>query len=165
MQKTVSLRTLACGAALFVVATLSQAQTFNAGAPNCRFAVPVALGKGAAFWIGGCFSGHAEGPGVIRLQPKSGGAPHLFYGSLEEGIPQTGILQLAEDQWQPIWHFDANMNALENTGGNMQVTIDAFRAASKGAYEASIRYSAAGNKTSAAFYARMASRFDKQMNE
>jgi hypothetical protein len=127
--------------------------------------MPAILGKRRAQWMGACSNGHASGYGVIRLQPKSGAAPHLFYGLLQEGIPQNGVLQLAEDQWQPVWHFDAQMNVAENTAGDMQVSIDAFRAAGRGAREASARYSAAGNKASAAYYARLATRFDKQMNE
>jgi hypothetical protein len=115
--------------------------------------------------MGECFRGQARGYGVIRLWASSGATPHLFYGLLQEGIPQNGVLQLAKDQWQPVWHFDMQMNVVNNDAGNMQVTLDAFRAASKGAYEASIRYSAAGNKASAAYYARLATRFDKQMNE
>jgi hypothetical protein len=157
--------TLVYGVALFSPARLTHAQSLTAGAASCRFAVPSALGKGTAFWMGDCTSGHAEGHGVIRLQPKSGGAPHLFYGLLKAGIPQTGILQLAEDQWQPIWHFDANMAAVENTSGDMQVAINALRAAAKGAHETSKRYRTAGNAASAGYYDRLAKRFETQMNE
>jgi hypothetical protein len=157
--------TFICGVALFCPALLTHAQSLTAGATNCRLALPSALGEGSALWMGGCASGHAEGYGVIRLQPKGGASPHLFFGSLKAGIPQTGVLQLAEDQWQPIWHFDADMKAVDNTAGDMQVTIDAFRAAAKGAHEASKRYRAAGNAASATYYDHLAKRFETQMNE
>ena len=78
----------------------------------------------------GCTGGHAQGYGVIRLQPKSptsGTTPHLFFGLVQEGVPQTGVLQLADDQWQPVWHFDAQRNVVNNDAGDMQVTIAADR--------------------------------------
>jgi hypothetical protein len=151
------------GVAFISSSAVARAQTLTAGTAQCRFAVPADLGEGSPLWMGNCASGHAEGPGVIRIQTKT--TPHLFYGSLKAGVPQTGVLQLAEDQWQPVWKFDAQMHVVNDDAGNMQTALDAFRAAAKGASAAAAHYQQAGNKASAAYYSRQATRLAKQMDE
>ena len=128
------------------------------GPANCQFAIPadISQGSGAAEWIGACASGHAEGPGVIRV-PQSNGLTKLFYGRVHAGLPVAGMLGDSQTTgWQPIGGFDASLHEQEKADYLPGQDPHLWQIGAAAARIAADHYTRAGNKASAAYYAGQA---------
>lgn len=66
----------------------------QAQADGCLFQRPLAWQSLSVQWIGGCHDTYADGPGVLKVL---GGVPvQAFYGQLQRGDAQTGVLENAK---------------------------------------------------------------------
>ncbi|RZL81870.1 MAG: hypothetical protein EOP66_05530 [Sphingomonas sp.] len=141
-------------AAIGLIAASASATPRIAGTPSCRVQVPADLDSGNAVWLGACARGRAQALGVLRVGAR---APYQFFlGRVEAGRPVTGVLVLDRSQLMDAVRFDSALRAVHTDGLKPGEIEGVFRIASAGAQAAAQRFLASGNRSSAAFYAKMA---------
>lgn len=114
-------------------------------------------------WLGACASGKATGVGVLRVgvRPPFG----LFFGRVVTGRPQTGLIMLSSGNMMEIRGVTATGGIIPTDGENMAEQDRAWADAAAGARLVARRFTAAGNRGSAAYYARWAHRIETERPE
>jgi hypothetical protein len=127
----------------------------------CAFSAPAALAGRTAKWEGECSGGQAQGHGVLRGYPSSGGNDSsvlFFYGSFERGEAKLGVIET------PDGYMAGEFRAGELIASDdRNLLLRAFRSAGDAASLVSQRYQAAGNAASAAFYSKKAQSLRAQL--
>jgi hypothetical protein len=125
---------------------------------HCKFVAPASLTSGPTFWIGSCIDGKASGEGMLRRR-DGGQAGPAFFGRLKKGIPEIGVIDLAEG-------YRAGSFRDGDIGGGAepdpQNRIDAFRMAAGAARSISVKYAAENNAGSAHLYEELAKTLELQ---
>ena len=125
---------------------------------HCKFVAPASLTSGPTFWIGSCIDGKASGEGMLRRR-DGGQAGPAFFGRLKKGIPEIGVIDLAEG-------YRAGSFRNGDIGGQAepepQNRIDAFRIAAEAARSVSAHYAAENNAGSAHIYEELAKTLEQQ---
>lgn len=146
------------GLAMAVLTARAAGAPPMAGRNDCQFMPPAEWTDSALTWDGPCKEGKAHGLGVLRAY-KKGATTLLFFGNLEQGELRLGVIEGSDGYIPGPFHEgkplpDAEHNAI----------IAAFRVASEAAKAYSQRLTQAGNKSSAAFYAKKAKELEQQMD-
>lgn len=151
---------------LFILAALAAA---SGGTPaefrgldkatGCRFQPPTAWTYTVMHWAGDCKDRLANGKGVLRAY-KGASVVETFYGTLTHGQLEIGVIET--DGGFIAGRF-ANGKRVDSQ--NPQDFIDAFRAASAAAEQASAHFREAGNDASAKYYAEKAKLLRDQMGD
>lgn len=137
------------------------AVTLGAGAPfaatadeaACRAASPAEFSGQAARWLGPCPGGAADGAGVMRVGAAE---PYQFFlGDMKAGRPVRGLM-LTRTGEERVERFDASLNNASSNSMEGSTTDSLFDLAAKAAHATVQRFAAAGNRTSAAYYERLA---------
>jgi hypothetical protein len=124
----------------------------------CQFEPLKAWSDYAVQWSGPCAAGKASGLGVLRAYAKDK-PTQVFYGRLTAGHPTLGVL----DHPNGFMAGEVASGAIQPTD-DRQLTINAFRVAEQAARQAAARFNAAGNKSSAQFYAHKAEQLGDQLD-
>lgn len=125
---------------------------------HCKFIAPASLTSGPTFWIGACIDGKASGEGMLRRRDGNRAGP-AFFGRMKGGIPEIGVIDLAEG-------YRAGSFSDGDIGGQAepdpQNRIDAFRIAAEAARSISAKYAAEKNAGSASLYEELAKTLELQ---
>ncbi|MDJ0275748.1 hypothetical protein QLH51_02875 [Sphingomonas sp. 2R-10] len=120
----------------------------------CKVLPPADLGRRPLRWLGACSNGLAQGLGVLRLGER---APYQFFlGRVADGRPVQGLLRAEDTQLMTAYRFDRALKVVQPDGLRPNETAAVFRTGTAGANATAQRFEAAGNRGSAAYYARMA---------
>ncbi len=134
-----------------------------AAAAACSVIVPADMKGPQPRWLGTCAAGKAAGVGVLRVGVR---APFsLFFGRVVAGRPQTGLIMLASGTMMEIRGVDDTGGVIATDGEHLAEQDRAWADAAAGARLVARRFAAAGNKGSAAYYARWAHRIETQRPE
>ncbi|NZD63664.1 hypothetical protein HX900_21595 [Rhizobium sp. WYCCWR 11290] len=125
---------------------------------HCEFIAPASLTSGPTFWIGACIDGKASGEGMLRRRDGDRAGP-AFFGRMKDGIPEIGVIDLAEG-------YRAGSFSDGDIGGgaepDQQKRIDAFRIAAEAARSISVKYAGENNAGSAHLYEELAKTLELQ---
>jgi len=145
---------------LWMSATAAGADTLALDkASGCRFQAPASWNYPVLHWTGPCEKSLASGSGVLRGY-RDGKVVETFYGSYKDGKILIGVIETAGG-------FIAGRfeNGKRVESDDPQGYIDAFRAASAAATQASETFRRNGNDASAQYYAEKAKLLDQQMGD
>lgn len=132
-------------------------------AAGCATIVPADMKGPQPRWLGTCTAGKAAGVGVLRVGAR---APFsLFFGRVAAGRPQTGLIMLASGNMMQIRGVTDTGAVMAADGEHLAEQDRAWADAVAGARLVARRFTAAGNKGSAAYYARWAHRIETQRPE
>lgn len=125
---------------------------------HCKFIAPASLTSGPTFWIGACINGKASGEGMLPRRDGERAGP-AFLGRMKEGVPEIGVVDLADG-------FRAGSFSGDDIGGQAesdpQDRINAFRIAAEAARQVSAQYVAEKNPGSARHYEELAKTLELQ---
>ncbi|MGU3493474.1 hypothetical protein ACLBXM_05470 [Xanthobacteraceae bacterium A53D] len=126
---------------------------------GCRFLAPISLTAGPTHWVGTCTDGKASGPGMLRRR-DGGKAGFAFYGTLKDGVPVIGVVDLDGG-------YLAGRFAEGDIGRAKEIPpqerLDAFEAALNAAQAVSASYKAQNNAASARHYEQVAKTLEMQI--
>jgi hypothetical protein len=129
---------------------------------GCRFRLGPAPPGASAQWTGSCQEGLADGLGVLRVYRRgangSSTISSAFYGEMAKGLIAFGVIDTEEGFLAGRFADGAYQDS-----DDFNTRLNAFRTASRAARAASARFAAEGNPGSAAFYNRIATRLDQQI--
>ncbi|NYJ13160.1 hypothetical protein GGI64_004241 [Rhizobium leguminosarum] len=149
---------IALAAALYSHGPAGAAQWSQDPSSHCKFVAPLSLTSGPTFWMGACVDGKASGEGMLRRR-DGGQAGPAFFGRMKEGVPEIGVVDLAEG-------FRAGSFSGDDIGGQAepdpQDRINAFRIAAEAARQVSAQYAAEKNAGSARHYEELAKTLEQQ---
>lgn len=132
-------------------------------ATECSVTVPTEMEGVSGRWLGGCTGEKASGVGVLRVGDR---APFsFFFGRATAGRPQTGLIMLRSGNMIQIRGITDAGDVLSADGEHLAEQNRAWADAAAGARLVARRFTAAGNKGSAAYYARWAQRIETQRPE
>lgn len=138
--------------AIAAMLLLPQASTSLASAP-CRFVAPAEFKHFQIQWLGDCRSGLAEGKGIIRAGSAE---PYRFFaGEIHAGKPVRGLLLIGED-WFAAAGFAPDGHRQDIWSGDPNEYHALFVMAADAAETAARHFAAVGNRSSAAYYHRLA---------
>lgn len=120
---------------------------------SCRAAAPAALTAQPARWLGNCVNGMAEGLGV--MQAGSAEPYQFFLGEMHAGTPVRGMLKEA-DGWEMAAHFDEARAVKSPRSWEPKDSHAMYVLAARAARAMAARFSSSGNRSSAAYYERLA---------
>jgi hypothetical protein len=124
-----------------------------ANSASCRAAAPAALTAQPARWLGQCVNGAAEGAGTMRAGTAE---PYqFFFGEMHAGLPVRGIMKEA-DGWEMATSFDASRAGVVKRSMEGSESHEMFVLAARAARVTAQIFSSQGNRSSAAYYERLA---------
>lgn len=124
-----------------------------ANSASCRAVAPAALTAQPARWLGHCVNGSAEGAGTMRAGTAE---PYqFFFGEMHAGLPVRGIMK-ESDGWEMATSFDASRVGVVNRSMEGSESHDMYVLAARAARVTAQIFSSAGNRSSAAYYERLA---------
>lgn len=132
-------------------------------AAGCSAVVPAGMTGSPPRWLGACAAGKAAGVGVLRVGDRAPFA--FFFGRVAAGRPQTGLVMLASGNMIQIRGVTDTGAILSADGEHLPEQDRAWADAAAGARLVARRFAAAGNRGSAAYYARWAQRIETQRPE
>lgn len=150
-----ALRLLMRGCTIVVVAGAVDASRAE---PSCRATAPADLTGHPAQWLGDCSGGRANGIGVLRAGTAE---PYQFFaGAMQAGQPVRGLL-VTPDAFQAVGRFDAQGRDLSPRSWEPQAHHAIFILAARAARATARRFETSNNRSSAAYYRRLALRVEK----
>jgi len=93
-----------------------------------------------------------------------GGEPERFYGRLDSGAPNIGVLQTYGGFMAGRWNHGSVVADLPDDMAQRNVVIDAFREAANAAAAASKSFAKKGDADASRFYATQARQLRDQMD-
>jgi len=124
----------------------------------CAFDEPQFFGGLRAKWEGGCDDSKANGRGVLRSFNGNKVAA-TFYGTMERGNPKLGVVE--DRDGLIIGRFAPGGKPIDSD--EFKDRLDGVNEAVAAATQIKESYERAGNKASAAFYAKKVKMLDKQI--
>lgn len=145
--------TMFAGWAEVACARMEQRRAVTPPQSACRAVLPAITTAARSRWLGDCPRGRAEGVGVLRI--GSGGPFEFFFGEMRGGRPVRGLIRAANG-WYPAAAFDARLRAVNPRSWTREQGHGLYLLAARAARATARRFAAAGNRTSAAYYERLA---------
>ncbi len=144
-------RILVTGLMLISGATIASAEESSGSA--CRASTPPQLAGQPARWLGPCASGAADGLGVMRVGTAQ---PYRFFlGEMKAGRPVRGLLKV-DGGWQTLGHAIPPSKPEDGIDPVARDNDAMFELGARAAQATAKRFSAQGNRQSAAYYERLA---------
>ncbi|MBN3723152.1 hypothetical protein G3N92_02990 [Burkholderia sp. Ac-20379] len=146
---------LGCAATLGAAFICTAAAAAAADDVACRAAAPAEFAGQAARWLGPCPGGAADGAGVMRVGTAE---PYQFFlGDMKAGRPMRGLM-ITSTGLEPVEQFDSGLNNATSRSMEGSTSDSLFDLAVNAAHLTAKRFTAAGNRGSAAYYERLAKR-------
>ncbi len=123
------------------------------GTHFCQAASPAALTSQPARWLGDCGNGLAEGLGVMRA--GSAEPYQFFFGEMHAGSPVRGMLKEGGG-WEMAARFDAARVAVSPRSWTPEASHAMYVLAARAAQTAARQFASVGNRSSEAYYERLA---------
>jgi len=146
----------ACGAAM-ADESPTEVASKQAGAKDCRFAIPDGWNRLSLKWEGGCSGGKADGKGALRAT-LNGNVDRMFFGSMLAGDLSLGVVETPDGFIAGKFKNGRVIDTSEPSEIGK-----AFEEASAAAQVVSEHFKKLGKTASANFYAEKAKKLANQM--
>jgi hypothetical protein len=133
------------------------------GKPSCRFEGPKVWTAGDVTWLGRCRGGFADGSGVL-LNAVEGQQAERFYGRLQQGRLNVGVLQTAQGYIAGTWAGGVLAEKLADDMAQRNAIVAAFQAAAEASTSVSKSFAKKGDVKASRFYAKQARSLREQMD-